>query len=229
MSDAQAEMFAFVLSEASGQRVNADKKFLDNWAATLAKQYAAMNVAQRKQITNAPIDWANLRFGWSKMTDAQRADARKNWKTELQAVVPQSAAQQKMNTAFARIEQIISGKSVDEVSAAELTLAAVELEKAAAALGAEPAAESKQIAAQIKQTAVALRNAAAEKSTSARTVTAASSSTNVAKEFQRLQASQATFSNMMNMSMQTHYTRSNSINILGGNPYRYVNSFGNPY
>jgi len=37
------------------------------------------------------------------------------------------------------------------------------------------------------------------------------------------------FMNMMNFSMQMHYSTFNSINTMGGNPYRVVNAYGNPY
>lgn len=37
------------------------------------------------------------------------------------------------------------------------------------------------------------------------------------------------FTNMMNFSMQMHYSTFNSINTMGGNPYRVVNAYGNPY
>lgn len=37
------------------------------------------------------------------------------------------------------------------------------------------------------------------------------------------------YMDMMNFSMKMHYSRMNSINILGGNPYLYVNAYGNPY
>jgi hypothetical protein len=37
------------------------------------------------------------------------------------------------------------------------------------------------------------------------------------------------FMSMSRMSMETHYTTMNAINTLGGNPYRYVNAYGNPY
>jgi len=33
----------------------------------------------------------------------------------------------------------------------------------------------------------------------------------------------------MDFSMRMHYSRINTTNTLGGNPYRYVNSWGVPY
>ncbi|MBZ5561413.1 MAG: hypothetical protein LAP13_03225 [Acidobacteriia bacterium] len=37
------------------------------------------------------------------------------------------------------------------------------------------------------------------------------------------------FMNMMDFSMKMHYSTFNSINAMGGNPYRVVNAYGNPY
>ena len=47
---------------------------------------------------------------------------------------------------------------------------------------------------------------------------------NVAEMMKKYQASQQMYSSMMRMSMEHHYSTINSINILAGNPYRYVNS-----
>jgi hypothetical protein len=226
MSDAQAEMFAFIIGEAAGQKVVTDKKFLNEWARSLVSTYAKMNEVQQKQIARAPIDWANLRFGWSRMNEQQRSESRKLWQIEFQTIIPESASQQKVNAALGRVEQILKGKTLDQVTAAQLNEVAKELDIAAKALGAEQSAESKKMIAQIKQTAAEFRNAAAAKNQPGAT---SKTSANVSKTMQQLQANQDSFRNMMNMSMQMNYSRVNSTNILGGNPYRYVNSFGNPY
>jgi len=56
-----------------------------------------------------------------------------------------------------------------------------------------------------------------------------SGSDNSYKSGQAALAAMAAHRNMMDFSMRMHYSRINTTNTLGGNPYRYVNSWGVPY
>jgi chemotaxis protein histidine kinase CheA len=230
MSDAQAEMFAFMISEVTGEEFVPDKAYLDAWAQTLVKNYAKMNEAQRKEVAQAPIDWANLRYTWARVPEDQKAEARKLWAKQLESVIPASASQQALDKAVKRAEKALGGKSLEQVTQQDLNEAAQALEEAATVLAKEQGEESKKMSAQLKQTAAELRKAGAEKAAAASSGRGPGGATKGLQEaFARVQAEQASFSSMMNASMQMHYTRSNSINILGGNPMRYVNQFGTPY
>jgi hypothetical protein len=57
----------------------------------------------------------------------------------------------------------------------------------------------------------------------------ASSSEDLRKKMAAMQAMQSAYQMRSNMMWQNHYSQMNTINTWGGNPYRYVNSWGRPY
>ena len=69
------------------------------------------------------------------------------------------------------------------------------------------------------------------KSSGAKSGTSSSSSSagDLSRRMAAMQAMQSAYRTQSQMMWQNHYSRMNSINTMGGNPYRYVNAYGNPY
>lgn len=232
MTDAQVEMFAFILSEALEQPVTPDATMKDDWAKQAAAQYAKLAPAQQKEIAGLPMQWAQLQFAWSRATPQERAEVRGAWKKALAGQLPPSNGFKTAERALKEIQKMLPpGKTIEALNPSQRKRAAALLEEAIAALKKDGGEQNLQTANQLSQIVSALRQppAAASSGSSSRSSHAGSKKMSLSEIMWISQQSHQHFMNMMNMTMQQHYSNMNRINIGFGNPYRYVNSYGVPY
>jgi hypothetical protein len=90
MTDAFAEMMWFTLAEVMGEKEapTPDKNFKDAWAAKITEKYASLEPAQQRSLADMPTAWAGLRLTWPKLTAAEKAKLRSQWKTAFAPATP---------------------------------------------------------------------------------------------------------------------------------------------
>lgn len=247
ISQAQAEMFAFMLSEAMEKPCTADEQYKKDFETWLIKFYPTLPADKQAQWAQAPVIWASLRVIWAHQDDAGKADLRKQWKEVLAALLPVAADRSELDGLLKDLNGLIKLAESRPLTKEELEQGATDCDKAAAILKKDGGDEATQQAAQLEQSATQLREKASqpleqpkaqaapaqpEAPTPAQPETPSPAPTgkkSAADIMAQVQSQHNTFMSIMNMSMQSHYSTFNSINTLGGNPYRYVNGYGNPY
>jgi hypothetical protein len=232
MTDAQVEMITFILGEALEQPITPDAAMKEDWAKQAAAQYAKLTPAQQKEMAGLPMQWAQLQFAWSRATPQERAEVREEWKRAIAGRLPQPQGIQTAERALQEIAKMLpAGKTVESLSGAQRQRAAQLLEQAAGALRKEGGDRNIQMSDQLTELAGSLRRPpsppASSRSSSASGARARQN--NTLSSLQSTLAMQRAYSNMINFQQQMHYSRINTINAGFGNPYRYVNAYGNPY
>ncbi len=232
ISDAEAEMFAFMLSEASGQKVEADQQYKDDFARWLTQAYPALPPETQAKWAQSPVLWASLRVVWSQMDAKGRADLRKQWSESLGGALPQVRDRGALEAALNDLDRLTGLRKQREWTPAEIQRAAKDMDEAARILrkdggeaGAAQAVKLEQGAQQLRQIAAA-GPAPASSAPPPGTTPAANGKETVAQMMARERQQHNMFMSMMNMSMQNYYSNINVINTLGGSPYRYVNAYG---
>ncbi|MHB8877496.1 MAG: hypothetical protein ACYC8T_27715 [Myxococcaceae bacterium] len=86
-ADAFAELMAFVVSEAGGKPVAADKGFRDAFAKGLAKDYPRYNDEQKAAVADLPKDWAALRAAFSAFPAEKKQKLKTEWSEALAPVL----------------------------------------------------------------------------------------------------------------------------------------------
>ncbi len=234
VSDAQAEMFAFMLGQASGQTVNADRLFKDDFARGVSRLYPTLSATQQAKWAQSPVIWASLRVIWSQLDEKDRSGLRKQWAEALGDALPKTRDRASLETALNDLSRLARVCQQRELNPAELDQGAKDLEEAARILRQDGGRDGSRQAASLEQSAAGLRRQAAElKSGSnaglpAVNVGLAKKET-VAEMMARAQSQHNMFMSMMNTSMQSYYSSINSMNTMSGSPYRYVNAYGNNY
>jgi hypothetical protein len=232
MTDAQVEMFTFILGEALEQPITPEPSVKEDWAKQVAAQYAKLTPAQQKEMAGLPMQWAQLQFAWSQATPQERAEVREAWKRSLAALLPPTNGIKTAERALKEIQRMLPpGKTIEALNPAQRKRAAALLDEAVAALKKDGGEQNLKTANQLAELAASLRQPPAASGSSRSSGTSGSSSQKMSllETMALSQASHQHFMNMMNHLQQQHYSLINQINIGFGNPYRYVNSYGVPY
>jgi hypothetical protein len=232
MTDAQVEMFTFILGEALEQPITPEPSVKEDWAKQAAAQYAKLTPAQQKEMAGLPMQWASLQFAWSRATPQEKAEVREAWKKSLAALLPPANGFKATERALKQIQKMLPpGKTIEALDPAQRKRAAALLDEAVAALKKDGGEQNLKTASQLTELAASLRRPPAASTSSGSSGSSGSSSRNMplSELMARSQASHQHFMNMMNHLQQQHYSNINIINTGFGNPYRYVNSYGVPY
>jgi Tfp pilus assembly protein PilF len=95
MTDAFAELLAFMVAQVTGQAgVAVDAAMKDEFAASITQQWADMPAEQREHYTSMPLMWAALDSAWPGYPDEDKQKLRDQWKAQLLPLLPQPAAEQ---------------------------------------------------------------------------------------------------------------------------------------
>ncbi len=111
-TDAYLESLFFMVGEVSGQKSVPDQKLKDDWAQSLADNYAKMSAEIKQQIAGMPLWSAMMRMSWPELSEEVKAKYRTLWAGQLKSLLPAPApaasndtAGRKMSTGEAMAEQ----------------------------------------------------------------------------------------------------------------------------
>jgi hypothetical protein len=85
-SDAFAEFFCFMASEATGKPVQADEKFKTAWAERMRQQYPRLGADAHRGFAEMPSAWAGLKLAWPTLPETEKNRLRNQWRQQLQAM-----------------------------------------------------------------------------------------------------------------------------------------------
>lgn len=79
-ADAYAEVVAFMIKECLGkQALNANRKFKDLLAKSMAAQYPNYSPEQQRVFSQMPLLWKALRYKWPQLSQKEKQEFRKQW------------------------------------------------------------------------------------------------------------------------------------------------------
>lgn len=88
VSDAYAEVLAFMIGELLGQPLQPDDEIRQSLAESLVAEYAGLAPEGQAALAQMPQYWAALRVGWSALTEEEREAQRAAWREQLGGVLP---------------------------------------------------------------------------------------------------------------------------------------------
>jgi hypothetical protein len=236
-SDALVEMLFFMMGQGHGMAIEPGPAERDEMARSLAAAWSKLPAERRKEIANAPVQWAGLRASWDVSSAADRAQVAAQWRKDFplpqadghagaQGAAAPLVASPAARQALAKLKEIDAWLAQPGTKPADQLLRHADaLRPLLAQLGKEPGA--KQVADQVAAVEAALRKAATPPpASSAQRATASNDSARNAAAINGMMAAQRS---QMQFMEQMRMSQFNMIQNLGNSPYRYTNSYGRPY
>lgn len=226
ISDSFADLFCFILAEAGGKQITADKPFKDAWSQLMVQKYAGFTKEAQANTAKMQDLWPAIKAAWPRASEEEKNQLRAQWKQMLATVLPKDPVIVAAEHAAGDLASLAK-RDRNSLTPAELRKGADDCDRVAAGLRKEGGDSNLAMANQAEQMARQFRSAAdnsvaaASRQTLSPAERAARSQQAYAEAMSRLQSSHSAFTSMMNMNTISHVSNMNMIATMGGSPYRY--------
>jgi hypothetical protein len=126
VSDVVAEFMAFMITEATGKPLLADRQFKDYWAQILAAKYGTRSAVEQERLSHIPTHWATVRLDWAQKKEEERAKMREEYREFLKQATIASTTQEQVEAekSLQALQALIQTGQQRPLQPAELVVAA---------------------------------------------------------------------------------------------------------